>query len=179
MKSVSMLNKRVWVKPCPICGKEASSIHHIKPLRAGGKDIPVNRVMLCRSCHDIVEAIYDETGMEYCPALAYHLRLELDNIAHNTIKRIEEVSEGPKIERGYTFPEEEPKKEKSKTIKEIKAGVREFYQGKIDWGKINRRRIKRGKYKPICYIASEKFLKRELKIQAGYNPVKSIEGSNK
>lgn len=154
--------RRVLVVACPICGKEASSIHHIKPLppRGTGEDIPVNRVILCKSCHDIIEQIYDETGMEYCPALVYHLRLELDNIAHNTIKRIEEVTERPEIERGYTFPEEKPKREKPKTIKEIETEVREFYQGRIDWPEINRRKTIRERHgTAICSICGDEFWK--------------------
>ncbi|MBA7709251.1 hypothetical protein ES703_118164 [subsurface metagenome] len=77
--------------------------------------------------------------MEYCPALAYHLRLELDNIAKGTIKKIKEVAERPKNKREHTF-----RKDKPKTIKEIEAGVREFYQGWIDFSVINRRRWIRG-----------------------------------
>lgn len=61
---------------CPICHSGADSLHHIRPLSAGGTDEPRNKVWLCRRCHDIAETIYDETGMEYCPALVYHIRRE-------------------------------------------------------------------------------------------------------
>lgn len=63
---------------CPICYSDTSSSHHIKPRSEGGKDDPRNKVGLCRRCHDIVEMIYGETGMEYSPSLVYHIQREFD-----------------------------------------------------------------------------------------------------
>lgn len=64
----------VLVEACPICGEPVVSEHHIKPRSAGGSDEPRNKVWLCHSCHDIVEMIYTETGLEYSPALISHIR---------------------------------------------------------------------------------------------------------
>lgn len=94
---------RYVVTSCPICGKEARSLHHIKPIRVGGEDIPRNRIILCSPCHDIVEEIYDETGIEYCPALAHHLRLELDSVTHNAIRRFGGVMKGQKLRESISF----------------------------------------------------------------------------
>lgn len=53
---------------CPICRERpANSPHHIKPVSAGGTDDPRNKVSLCKECHDLVEFLYDETGLEYSP----------------------------------------------------------------------------------------------------------------
>lgn len=88
-----MLNKQYWgvksmpiVYKCPICTGYANSKHHIKPLRAGGTDEPRNRVRLCEPCHDIVELIYDEYGIEYSPALVHTIRREF-NITYNMYSR--------------------------------------------------------------------------------------------
>ena len=64
------------VVACPICGRNAQSPHHIIPRSQGGTDDTKNEVLVCKECHDILEAVYDETGMEYCPALARAIRLE-------------------------------------------------------------------------------------------------------
>ena len=66
----------VIASKCPICYGSADSPHHIKPVAAGGSDEPINKVWLCKRCHNIVEMVYDETGMEYCLALAHHIRRE-------------------------------------------------------------------------------------------------------
>ena len=45
------LAKRDGVK-CKECGRRNKlTIHHIVPIARGGKDIPSNRVFLCRICH--------------------------------------------------------------------------------------------------------------------------------
>lgn len=51
------------MKRCPLCDKEATSEHHIKPRSEGGGDEPRNKVLLCKSCHDRVE------GIAFTPAL--------------------------------------------------------------------------------------------------------------
>lgn len=61
---------------CPICGEPAVSEHHIKPRDVGGSDEPRNKVWLCARCHNIVEMIYDETGVEYNPALVNAIQRE-------------------------------------------------------------------------------------------------------
>ncbi len=61
---------------CPICGNPAASNHHIRPRSVGGGNSRSNQVGLCSSCHDIVEAIYDLTGVEYSPALVHAIRVE-------------------------------------------------------------------------------------------------------
>ena len=63
---------------CPICGEAAVSPHHITPVAAGGTDSSRNKVMLCKRCHDIMELIYDETGLEYCPALVRAVQREYE-----------------------------------------------------------------------------------------------------
>lgn len=63
---------------CPICYSGANSPHHIKPLSSGGKDESRNKVWLCKRCHDIVEMMHDEAGLEYSPALVYHIRKEFN-----------------------------------------------------------------------------------------------------
>lgn len=60
---------------CPICGKEASSNHHIIPRAEGGTDDPRNKVWLCVGCHDIVEGIYDSTGRIYSPSLVRDIQM--------------------------------------------------------------------------------------------------------
>lgn len=68
-------------KLCPICGdytgEEANSKHHIKPVRDGGSDNSRNIVMLCRSCHDVVEMVYEEYDIPYSPRLRGMLRLKI------------------------------------------------------------------------------------------------------
>ena len=40
-------------RKCELCGSTDNlGIHHIKPLKKGGLDIPENRVLLCKRCHD-------------------------------------------------------------------------------------------------------------------------------
>ncbi len=68
---------KVLVEVCPVCGKPAPSEHHIKPRSIGGSDESINKVWLCLSCHDIIEAIYDETGMEYCSSMVKALQRRL------------------------------------------------------------------------------------------------------
>ena len=51
------------MRKCPLCDKEASSPHHIKPRSEGGTDDERNLVWLCKSCHDRVE------GLEFTPDL--------------------------------------------------------------------------------------------------------------
>ncbi len=34
-----------------ICGKPASDVHHIIPLSKEGRDIPENKIILCKDCH--------------------------------------------------------------------------------------------------------------------------------
>ena len=64
-------------KACPICRKNtADSKHHIKPRSRGGTDSKRNEVWLCKRCHDIVEEIYDRTGLEYSSALVKLIRLD-------------------------------------------------------------------------------------------------------
>lgn len=64
-------------KVCPICRENtADSKHHIKPVSQGGIDSVRNEVWLCKRCHDIVEEIYDRTGLEYSPALVMLIRLD-------------------------------------------------------------------------------------------------------
>lgn len=72
-----LLIKRAY-KTCPICDEYANSPHHIKPVEVGGSDEPRNKVLLCKRCHDIVEMIYNETGIEYCPTLVHYLHREFD-----------------------------------------------------------------------------------------------------
>ncbi len=36
---------------CEICGRPATSVHHKKPLRAGGKSDKSNLTVLCEACH--------------------------------------------------------------------------------------------------------------------------------
>jgi len=78
MRNIEILNQRILVKTCPICGEEANSPHHIKPISAGGKDMSYNKVKLCKRCHNIVESIYDKYGIEYCPELVYAIQREFD-----------------------------------------------------------------------------------------------------
>lgn len=62
---------------CPVCGvRRVESKHHIKPRAEGGDDSKRNKVPLCRICHDIVEEIYDTTGMAYNQALTELIRTE-------------------------------------------------------------------------------------------------------
>jgi len=60
---------------CPICqvNKKVSE-HHIKPLSQGGSDKKINLVVLCKSCHDIVEE-YAEQGRYYSPQLIKEIQL--------------------------------------------------------------------------------------------------------
>lgn len=62
---------------CPICGGEASSRHHVKPRSQGGTDSERNIVYLCKKCHDVVEEIQEERGIEFCPDLITELRLKM------------------------------------------------------------------------------------------------------
>jgi len=65
---------------CPIClVNKANSDHHIMPKSAGGSDSPRNKVRLCKSCHDIVESLYDEFGLLYSPDLVTKIRLNYIN----------------------------------------------------------------------------------------------------
>lgn len=60
---------------CPICWvNPATSPHHITPRAEGGTDDKKNIVDLCKSCHDIVEEIYDSTGESYSPHLVATIR---------------------------------------------------------------------------------------------------------
>jgi 5-methylcytosine-specific restriction endonuclease McrA len=66
---------------CPVClSKKANSEHHIVPRSAGGSDNPRNKVLLCDSCHDIVELLYDEFGLTYSPDLVTKIRLNYLNV---------------------------------------------------------------------------------------------------
>lgn len=60
---------------CPVCRvRKVVSDHHIKPRADGGSNGSRNKVPLCDVCHDIVEDIYDRTGIEYSTALAKMIR---------------------------------------------------------------------------------------------------------
>ena len=66
-------------KKCPICGlRPAMSPHHIIPRSEGGTDDPKNIVHLCKVCHDIVEEIYNSTGLTYSPCLINAIRREFN-----------------------------------------------------------------------------------------------------
>lgn len=67
---------KIKITKCPLCGGYANSPHHIKPLADRGMDEDRNKVLLCKRCHDIVEAIYQDSGLEYCPALVRTLQRE-------------------------------------------------------------------------------------------------------
>lgn len=64
------------MKRCPVCrSKLAVSSHHVKPRAEGGGNSHRSKVSLCVQCHNIVEDIYDHTGIEYSPALAAQIHL--------------------------------------------------------------------------------------------------------
>lgn len=62
---------------CPVCGDTANSGHHIRPRDEGGGDDHRNKVSLCSRCHDLVEEICQETGLQYSSALVRILQLKL------------------------------------------------------------------------------------------------------
>lgn len=70
---------------CPICSiRRATSTHHIKPTNDGGSDNHKNKVTLCKLCHDIVEEVYSNTGLELSSQVVKLIKLEynfpIDNI---------------------------------------------------------------------------------------------------
>jgi hypothetical protein len=65
------------VSYCPICGDLANSTHHIKPRAEGGSSRSINRVKLCKRCHNIVEELTDK-GLVYSPALISYIRIDYD-----------------------------------------------------------------------------------------------------
>ncbi len=87
---------------CPICGCEAGTTHHIKPRASGGSDSPKNKVRLCRRCHDIVEKIYDETGLMYSPWLATYIRLMYDLVPTYRAGRGKTPEEKHNLDKRYT-----------------------------------------------------------------------------
>lgn len=69
--------------PCAICGTTINvGPHHIKPKAEGGTDEERNIVYLCNRCHDLVEGVYQDIGMEYCPSVV------------RTVKRMIDIYEG-------------------------------------------------------------------------------------
>lgn len=75
-QGMSLVPVKIKIGICPICGKEASSEHHIRPVADGGSDDKRNKVLVCFSCHDLLEQIYEETGMMFCPALVEVLQIK-------------------------------------------------------------------------------------------------------
>jgi len=74
---VATLLKKV-IGVCPICGKDADTTHHKRPISDGGSNDRRNKVKLCHSCHDIVEEIYQETNLIYSPALVRAIKIKYD-----------------------------------------------------------------------------------------------------
>ena len=70
---------------CPICGELANSPHHVKPRSAGGTDEPRNICWLCNCCHDYIEQVQEERGVELSADLidemrrALKIKLDTDN----------------------------------------------------------------------------------------------------
>lgn len=63
---------------CPGCfTREANSKHHIKPRSQGGTDDNRNTRLLCKECHDVVEEMQEEAGLELCPELLRQLHEKL------------------------------------------------------------------------------------------------------
>lgn len=62
---------------CPICGAIANSPHHVKPRSLGGSDNARNIVYLCCQCHDYIEEIQEQQGVELSPELISKMRQEL------------------------------------------------------------------------------------------------------
>lgn len=90
-------------RKCPICDGTASSPHHIKPISVGGTSVPVNEVILCKRCHDIVEAIHDETGVEYSPSLVRFIRLNYDLVPTASLSVARMHKPAPRsMDRRYT-----------------------------------------------------------------------------
>ena len=79
---------KITIGKCPICSKDADSSHHIKPLADGGDDCQRNKVLLCRSCHNLIEQIYGETGMMFCPALVQIIQIKYDFPLTHQFKRV-------------------------------------------------------------------------------------------
>lgn len=52
-------------KVCRRCDHEAKDVHHILSRRLGGRDHPVNLILLCDSCHVEVEAILSTIGLTH------------------------------------------------------------------------------------------------------------------
>jgi len=51
------MDKKVKLKYCPFCDKEANSKHHIIPRNEGGIDEDRNTIWLCKYCHDTYEGL--------------------------------------------------------------------------------------------------------------------------
>lgn len=87
------------LKVCPICGENvANSDHHVNPRSNGGTNASRNRVRLCKRCHDIVEEIYERTGLEYSSGLVVLIQLEY-NFAPQTKPAEPFKPEGERIRR--------------------------------------------------------------------------------
>ena len=104
----SLCQKSYSDSNCPICRNAiADSPHHITPRSEGGKDLKLNIVYLCKSCHDIVEEIYSDEGIIYSPnlvkriQLAYNFNPPLDALQSPTVplkvKNHRSLSQGGKI----------------------------------------------------------------------------------
>lgn len=62
------------IRICPICKAKATSPHHIIPKSEGGTNDKRNIVWLSERCHDIVEEIYETTGVAYCQGVIQLVR---------------------------------------------------------------------------------------------------------
>ena len=79
---------------CPVCGELADSPHHAKPRSAGGTDEPRNIEWLCKHCHDYIEQIQEERGVELSPDL-------IDEMEHKLKIKLDTDSEG--ITDSYSY----------------------------------------------------------------------------
>lgn len=62
---------------CPICStNRAVSPHHIRPREDRGSDGRKNKILLCKSCHNIVEDLFSRTGKMLSPQMIESIRLE-------------------------------------------------------------------------------------------------------
>lgn len=60
---------------CPVCGKRpANSPHHSRPRAEGGTDGDKNEIWLCETCHNVVEWVQEQMGLEYCPTVVREAR---------------------------------------------------------------------------------------------------------
>lgn len=57
------MSERQTGEACHFCGEKSTAsleTHHVVPRRYGGSDEPENLVLLCGTCHNKIEALYDE-----------------------------------------------------------------------------------------------------------------------